>query len=168
MIEVAQLTVRQGTFALSGIAFAVPAGCYAVLMGKSGCGKTTILESLAGLRTIEMGTIRFVGREVARLPPAARGIGYVPQDGALFDTLTVRDNLGFALDVRGDSSAAIAKRVDELAAWLELAPLLDRRPHTLSGGEKQRVALGRALASRPPVLLLLRLQSRSNETAEAH
>ena len=154
MIEVAQLTVRQGTFALSEIAFAVPSGCYAVLMGKSGCGKTTVLESLAGLRTIESGTIRFAGREVAQLPPAARRVGYVPQDGALFDTMTVRDNLSFALDVRGDARPAIAKRVGELAAWLELVPLLDRRPHNLSGGEKQRVALGRALASRPPVLLL--------------
>lgn len=154
MIEVADLAVRQGKFALSGIAFVVPAGSYAVLMGKSGCGKTTILESLAGLRPITAGAIRFAGRDVAQLPPAARHVGFVPQDGALFDTMTVRDNLGFSLDVRGDARAAIAKRVEELAGWLELSHLLDRRPHNLSGGEKQRVALGRALASRPPVLLL--------------
>ena len=154
MIEVANLTVRQGRFALTHLAFAVPAGRYAVLMGKSGCGKTTILESLAGLRQIESGSIQFASREVAQLPPAARHVGYVPQDGALFDTMTVRQNLGFALDVRGDARADIAKRVEELAGGLELTPLLDRRPHNLSGGEKQRVALGRALASRPPVLLL--------------
>ena len=154
MIEVANLAVRQGAFALAGIAFAVPVGRYAVLMGKSGCGKTTILEALAGLRSIAAGTIRFADREVTQLPPAARRVGYVPQDGALFDTMTVRDNLGFALDVRGDTRSAISKRVEELAGWLEVTHLLDRRPHNLSGGEKQRIALGRALASRPPVLLL--------------
>src|SRR5207302_2396916 len=110
--------------------------------------------ALAGLRAIEAGTIRLAGRDVTRLRPAARGVGYVPQDGALFDTMSVRDNLGFALDVRGDSRADIARRVEELASWLEVGHLLDRRPHNLSGGEKQRVALGRALAPRPPVLLL--------------
>ncbi len=154
MIEVADVAVRQGQFALNGISFAVPVGRYAVLMGKSGCGKTTILESLAGLRPIAAGSVRFAGRDVTQLPPSARHAGYVPQDGALFDTMTVRDNLGFALDVRGDARPAIAKRVEDLAGWLEVSHLLDRRPHNLSGGEKQRVALGRALASRPPVLLL--------------
>lgn len=98
--------------------------------------------------------VRRAGRDVTRLRPAARHVGYVPQDAALFTTRTVRENLGFALDVRGDSQPDIAKRVGELAAWLELGPLLERRPLTLSGGEKQRVALGRTLASRPPVLPL--------------
>jgi ABC-type sugar transport system ATPase subunit len=154
MIEVANLAVRQGKFALDGVSFAIPAGRYAVLMGKSGCGKTTILEAIAGLRSIASGSIHLADRDVTSLRPAARHVGYVPQDAALFTTMTVRDNLGFALDVRGDSQPEIAKRVEELAAWLELGPLLDRRPGTLSGGEKHRVALGRALASRPPVLLL--------------
>lgn len=154
MIEVAGLAVRQGGFALAGVSFAVPAGRYAVLMGASGCGKTTILEAVAGLRGVTAGAVRLAGRDVTRLPPAARRVGYVPQDGALFDTMSVRDNLGFALEVRGDPPAEVAERVDELAGWLELAPLLGRRPHRLSGGEKQRVALGRALAPRPPVLLL--------------
>jgi ABC-type sugar transport system ATPase subunit len=154
MIDVADLAVRQGKFALVGVSFAVPTGRYAVLMGRSGCGKTTILEALAGLRPVAGGTVRLAGRDVTALRPAARHVGYVPQDGALFTTMSVRDNLGFALHVRGDSRPDIAKRVAELADWLELAPLLDRRPGNLSGGEKHRVALGRALASRPPVLLL--------------
>ena len=154
MIEVINLAVRQGKFALADTSFTVSGGEYAVLMGKSGCGKTTILEAIAGLRPLERGSIRLAGREVTQLRPADRRIGYVPQDGALFNTMSVRDNLGFALDVRGEARSAIAKRVEELAAWLELAHLLDRRPGNLSGGEKQRVALGRALASRPPVLLL--------------
>ena len=154
MIEIRDLAVRQGKFALAGVSFAVPAGRYAVLMGKSGCGKTTMLEALSGLRLVESGTISFAGRDVTNLRPMARHIGYVPQDGALFTTMTVRENLGFALEVRGDSRVVIEKRVSELAGWLEVTHLLDRKPYFLSGGEKQRVALGRALASHPPVLLL--------------
>ncbi len=154
MIEVSELSVRQGTFALAGVSFTVATGQYAVLMGKSGCGKTTILEAIAGLRPIASGAIRLADRDVTRLRPAARHVGYVPQDAALFTTMTVRDNLGFALDVCGEAPTGIASRVEELAEWLELRHLLACWPHTLSGGEKQRVALGRALASRPPVLLL--------------
>jgi ABC-type sugar transport system ATPase subunit len=154
MIEITNLAVRQGKFALADIALAVPAGQYAVLMGKSGCGKTTILEAVAGLRRIENGMIVLAGREVTHLRPMDRHIGYVPQDGVLFSTMTVREHLAFALEVRGDPRKEIENRVAELAGWLEVSHLLDRRPQFLSGGEKQRVALGRALASHPPVLLL--------------
>jgi molybdate/tungstate transport system ATP-binding protein len=154
VIAVANLTIRQGAFSLTGLSFIVPANRYAVLMGPSGCGKTTILEAIAGLRSITSGTIRLASRDVTRLRPADRNIGYVPQDGALFPTMTVRDNLGFALSIRGAPTADISQRTNELAKWLNLTSLLDRHPHNLSGGEKQRVALGRALASRPPVLLL--------------
>ena len=154
MIDIQNLSVRQGKFALASVSLAVPQGHYAALMGKSGCGKTTVLETVAGLRTPAGGAIVLAGRDVTRLTPAERHIGYVPQDGVLFSTMTVRDNIGFALAVRGDASADIAKRVAELAEWLEVAHLLDRKPHFLSGGENHRVALGRALASRPPVLLL--------------
>ncbi|HEY1187410.1 MAG TPA: ABC transporter ATP-binding protein [Gemmata sp.] len=154
MIQIQNLSIRQGTFALFGVSLVVPPERYAVLMGKSGCGKTTLLEAVAGLREPHTGTVTLAGRDVTRLRPAARHIGYVPQDGVLFSTMTVRQNIGFALAVRGASTNEIAKRVNELAEWLEVAHLLDRRPRFLSGGEKQRVALGRALASRPPVLLL--------------
>ena len=154
MIEIANLVVRQGKFTLAGVSLSVPTGHYGVLMGKSGCGKTTLLEAIAGLRSPVAGTISLAGRDVTRLRPCARHIGYVPQDGALFPTMTVRDNLGFALDIRGTPRTDVEKRVSELAKWLELTQLLHRKPGLLSGGEKQRVALGRALASRPPVLLL--------------
>lgn len=154
MISITNLSVRQGKFALAAVTLAVPTGKYAVLMGKSGCGKTTILEVIAGLRAAAAGAIELAGRNVTHLRPGSRGLGYVPQDGALFPTLSVRDNLGFALDVRGTGRNDIQKRIEELAGWLELGPLLDRMPARLSGGEKQRVALGRALAARPPVLLL--------------
>lgn len=154
MIDVANLCLRQGAFRLADIAFSVPRGKYALLMGKTGCGKTTILEAIAGLRAISSGRIVLNERDVTKLPPAQRDVGYVPQDAALFRTMTVRENLAFALTIRGQPAAVIAKRVAELADWLGVAHLLDRHPIGLSGGETQRVALGRALANHPPILLL--------------
>jgi ABC-type sugar transport system ATPase subunit len=154
MIELRNLTVRAGTFALHDIFLAVPSGQYAVLMGKTGSGKTTLLEAICGLRRIQAGEVWLAQREVTQLKPRDRGIGYVPQDAALFSTMTVRDHLAFALRVRRWSDAEIDQRVGELAELLDLRPLLDRRPQGLSGGETQRVALGRALACRPQILCL--------------
>ncbi len=154
MIALEGLTVRAGGFRLEGVALEIPPGAYGVLMGKTGCGKTTILEAICGLRSVESGTIRLGGRDVTGLPPGERGIGYVPQDRALFRTMTVRQHLGFALSVRGLERAVVARRVGELAPLLGLEPLLDRKPQGLSGGEAARVALGRALASGPETLVL--------------
>lgn len=154
MIAVTDLTVRQGQFALSGVTFTVPAGAYAVLMGPTGSGKTTLLECVAGLRRPTTGTITLADRDVTPLPPASRNVGYVPQDGALFPHLTVRDNISFGLIVRRKPTSEVEERVSELADRLGVRYLLDRRGVGLSGGEAQRVALGRAVAFRPPVLLL--------------
>jgi len=154
VIAVEGLSVRQGAFGLNGVTFAVPAGAYAVLMGRTGSGKTTILEAVAGLRRVAAGRVTLAGRDVTTLPPAARDVGYVPQDAVLFKTMTVRANLAFALTVRHTPVAEVDARVNELAVPLGLTHLLDRRAVGLSGGEAQRVALGRALAFRPAVLLL--------------
>ena len=154
MIAVEGLSVRAGAFAVEGISFAVGTGEYAVLMGRTGCGKTTLLEAVCGLKRVRGGRVRLLGRDVTDLPPADRGVGYVPQDLALFPTMTVRDHLGFALEVRRWDPVAAARRIAELTELLGLGRLLDRRPPGLSGGEAQRVALGRALAFRPAVLLL--------------
>lgn len=154
MIAVEGLSVRQGGFALDGVTFSVPAGAYAVLMGRTGSGKTTVLEAIAGIRRPTSGRVMLGGRDVTAFPPAARNVGYVPQDGVLFKTMTVRENLAFALTVRHSPSAEVESRVAELAGRLGLTDLLDRLAVGLSGGEAQRVALGRALAFRPPVLLL--------------
>jgi molybdate/tungstate transport system ATP-binding protein len=154
MIAVENLSLRAGAFHLDGVSFAVAAGEYAVLMGKTGSGKTTILEAICGLKTVRAGRILLHGRDVTGLRPADRHVGYVPQDLALFPTLNVRDHLAFALDVRGWDREAIGRRVGELSDMLGLGGLLDRRPDGLSGGEAQRVALGRALSFRPRVLLL--------------
>ncbi len=154
MISVENLAVRSGQFSLNGISFAIPTGQYGFLMGKTGTGKTTILEAICGLKPVSAGRICLMGKEVTRLKPALRGIGYVPQDGALFPSMSVRDHLAFALAIRRCAPAAIEQRVRELAAMLDLEKLLPRGPRGLSGGEAQRVALGRALAGHPQVLCL--------------
>jgi len=154
MISVRGLSIFAGAFRLEGASFDVPAGAYAVLMGRTGTGKTSILEAIAGLRPIAAGVIRLGERDVTALRPAARGVAYVPQDRALFGTMTVREHLAFALVIRKVAEAAIEARVAELAEWLRLGELLERRPAGLSGGEAQRVALGRALSYRPDILLL--------------
>lgn len=154
MIEVRDLTIRCGRFSLEGVSFEVEAGEYAALMGKTGSGKTTLIEAICGLRPIISGQISLNGRDVTRLKPAQREVGYVPQDGALFSTMTVRQHLGFALMIRKRKKAEIERRVAELTELLGLKHLLNRLPAGLSGGESQRVALGRALSASPGVLCL--------------
>jgi ABC-type sugar transport system ATPase subunit len=151
MIELRGVGVRAGRFELKNVSLTVRAGEYVALMGRSGQGKTTLLEVLCGLRRVSAGSVWLNGRCVTQEPPAARGVGYVPQDLALFPTMTVREHLEFALRLR---RTATEPRVPELAARLEISGLLDRNIRQLSGGEAQRVALGRALSFRPAVLLL--------------
>ncbi len=154
MIEFRDIAIQQGRFTLSDLSFSIPEGAYAVLMGPTGCGKTTLLEILCGLRPPLRGALWMDGKNVTRLAPGARQIGYVPQDQALFPHLRVGEQLAFALEVRRWSAEKIADRVRELAGRLGIAHLLDRDPSHLSGGEAQRVALGRALAARPRILCL--------------
>jgi ABC-type sugar transport system ATPase subunit len=136
------------------VSFTVPQGSYAVLMGRSGSGKTSLLELLCGLRFPSSGAIWIGDREITNLTPGERGIGYVPQDGALFPTMTVRENIEFALRIRGESGPGSRAAVESLAERLGIAGVLDRKPQHLSGGERQRVALARALAATPTVLVL--------------
>lgn len=154
VIVVENLSLRQGDFAIEGVGFSIPRGQYAVVMGKTGSGKTSLLEAICGLRPIQTGVIRLMNREVQALRPALRGIGYVPQDGALFTTMTVRDHLEFSLKLRKWPAKKIEDRVDELAQLLGIPHLLSRYPRGLSGGESQRVSLGRALAAHPGILCL--------------
>jgi molybdate/tungstate transport system ATP-binding protein len=154
MISVTRLSLRAGAFSVDDLSFEVPTAEYAVLMGRTGTGKTTLLEAICGLKPVYAGTIRLLSVDVTHLRPAERGVGYVPQDLALFPTHTVREHLSFALEVRRWPQSAIDRRVAELAELLGIQLLLERRPLGLSGGESQRVALGRALAFRPGILLL--------------
>ena len=154
MIRVEALSISVGTFRLSDISFEIPAGQYGVLMGKTGCGKTALLETICGLRRCVSGRIVLAERDVTARKAAERGIGYVPQDAALFPTMTVYEHLAFALRIRNWTKDVIETRVGELSELLGLGHLLKRKPQGLSGGESQRVALGRALSFRPPILCL--------------
>ena len=154
MIRVENLCIKLGDFELSDVNFAIPQSAYAVMMGRTGSGKTTLLECICGLRSIDSGAIYLGDRNVTKLKPAERGIGYVPQDRALFPTMTVREHLAFALTIRGWSADRIASRTSQMAELLEIDHLLNRWPQGLSGGESQRVALGRALSFQPQILIL--------------
>ena len=154
LIHINHVTLQAGDFRLENVSFQVPTGDYCVLMGKTGCGKTTVLEAVAGLKQVESGQITLSQKDVTTLHPRARNVGYMPQDGALFNTMSVSQNLSFALQIRNQDRQRMQKRVDELATMLEITPLLKRQIHGLSGGERQRVALGRALSFRPTTLLL--------------
>ncbi|MFB3789276.1 MAG: ABC transporter ATP-binding protein [bacterium] len=154
MIVIQDLSHRIGTFRLDNVSLEIPTGQYVVLMGKTGSGKTTLLEILCGLKPVQSGRVVLMDQDMTHAKPARRGIGYVPQDGALFPSMTIHDHLAFALRVRKWDKSAIEERVNELAKVLGITHLLGRRPAGLSGGEAQRAALGRALAFHPRVLLL--------------
>ena len=154
VIDIKDLCIEQGSFELRDLDLRIETGRYVVLMGCSGCGKTTIMEVICGLRRHKSGRIRLADTDVTRLRPGERSIGYVPQDGALFPTMTVREQVGFALRIRRYPEQQILERVHELADLLGIKHLLARKPFGLSGGETQRVAIGRALAVRPSILCL--------------
>lgn len=154
MLQLENVTIEAGDFRLAGVSLSAPAGGYAVLMGATGSGKTSLIEAICGLRPAASGRVLLGGRDVTALPVAARRIGYVPQDCVVFPKMTVRENLAFAMMVRGQTTQQRAAKTGELAERLAIAHLLDRKAVGLSGGEAQRVALGRALAVSPEALLL--------------
>jgi multiple sugar transport system ATP-binding protein len=154
-VSLAGLTKRFGSdaVALDGLTLDVEPGEFLVLLGPSGCGKTTVLRLVAGLEEPSAGDIAIDGVRVNDLPPKDRDVAMVFQNYALYPHLTVRENLAFPLAMRRTPKAEARRRVDEVAAALELTPLLARRPAQLSGGERQRVALGRAIVRQPKVFL---------------
>ncbi len=154
MIELCNVAMQTGDFELRNINLTIPSGTYAALMGRTGCGKTSLLEAVCGLRRVSAGLVRIDTVDVTNWSPADRGIGYVPQDLALFPTFTVAEHLQFAMRIRNWTRSEIADRTAELASVLSIEHLLQRRIQGLSGGESQRTALGRALSFRPSVLLL--------------
>jgi len=154
MIDLHNLSLQAGSFSLQKINLQIPAGAYAVLMGGTGQGKTSLLEVICGLKPVMSGSVRLAGQDVTRWKPADRGIGYVPQDLALFPTISVRGHLEFALMLRNWSTIAKHERVAQLAGMLGIEHLLSRSVQHLSGGEAQRVAIGRAISFEPRVLLM--------------
>jgi molybdate/tungstate transport system ATP-binding protein len=155
MIQLENLCLRNGSFELNDLSATIASGSYGILMGRTGCGKTTILEAICGLQPhVKSGIIRLNDSDVTLLKPAERGIGYVPQDSALFETMSIFENVAFSLRLRKWIESDIKERVHELAKLMAITKLLDRRPFGLSGGEAKRVALARALAASPNVLCL--------------
>src|SRR5437764_4443629 len=138
---------------LHGVSIPIEDGAFVVLVGPSGCGKSTLLRMLAGLENITSGTISIGDRVVNNVQPKERDIAMVFQNYALYPHMTVADNMGFSLKLRGASAAEISKGVKRAAEILALTPLLDRYPRQLSGGQRQRVAMGRAIVRDPQVFL---------------
>jgi len=166
-----------GHVAARGVNLAIADGEFMVLVGPSGCGKSTALRMIAGLETPSEGRVVIGDRDVTELPPQDRDIAMVFQSYALYPHMTVRENLGFGLRMRGVAAAAIATRVEGAAKALGLDTVLDRKPGQLSGGQRQRVALGRAIVREPLAFLFdeplsnldakLRLETRA-ELARLH
>jgi multiple sugar transport system ATP-binding protein len=143
-----------GVRAVDNVDLTIADGEFMVLVGPSGCGKTTLLRSIGGLETITAGRILIDGRDVTKAQPAQRDLAMVFQNYALYPHMTVRENLGYALRVRKLKKAEVRRRVEETAKLLGLEGLLDRRPRALSGGQMQRVAMGRALVREPTAFLM--------------
>jgi spermidine/putrescine ABC transporter ATP-binding subunit len=150
-----QVTKRYGdTFAVRGLDVDIREGEFLTLLGPSGCGKTTTLRMIAGFVLPSSGTVHLGDEDVTRVPPNKRGIGMVFQDYALFPHMTIGENIAFGLTERRIDKAAINRRVKELLNLVQLADVESRYPPELSGGQQQRIAVARAVAYSPRVLLM--------------
>jgi iron(III) transport system ATP-binding protein len=154
-LNVQNLTKQFGEFvALSDVSFAVQAHEFVCLLGPSGCGKTTLLRIIAGLTDADAGSISLEGNNLVGLPARQRGFGIVFQSYSLFPNMTVSENIGYGLKIRASDKASIAARVSELLDIIKLPDVAERYPWQLSGGQQQRIALARAIAVDPRLLLL--------------
>ena len=154
MIQVKNLCVALGDFQLQDINLTVDEGEYFIVLGPTGAGKTVLLESIAGLYPVKSGQIWLRGKEVTSLEPEKRNISIVYQDHALFPHLSAAENILFGLKIHRRPKQELVKVLDWLSDLLGIAHIMDRSPDTLSGGERQKVALARALSTKPEVLLL--------------
>ena len=152
MIRLEGITVQVGSFTLDEVSLVVPSGGYGLIIGPTGSGKTTLLEAIAGHEPLRRGRIALRDEDVTTAAPEARRVGFVYQHYHLFPHLTVGENIGYGL--RREAPDARTGRIRDLAETLGLVPLLSRSVRGLSGGEQQRIALARALAPRPNILLL--------------
>jgi ABC-type Fe3+/spermidine/putrescine transport system ATPase subunit len=154
MIEIKNLSLRLGEFHLRHVDLKVEQGSYFVILGPTGAGKTVLVECIAGVEKPDEGEIWIDGVNITDFLPEDRNIGYMPQDYTLFPNMTVESNISFGLRIKKVPRDAINERVRELAGLLDISHLMHRYPLKLSGGEKQRVSLARALATKPTALLL--------------
>lgn len=153
-VNIQNLNIDLGSFHLQDITLDIRAGDYFIVLGPTGSGKTVLLETIAGLYRPRAGRILLDGEDVTTLPPEKRGVGFVYQHYALFPHLSVAENIAFGLKMQGVSEKERQNRSREMAEMLKIDHLLARKPQKLSGGEKQRAALARALVISPRLLLL--------------
>lgn len=154
MIQIDNVSIHLGEFDLRNIRLQIHEGEYFVLLGPTGAGKSVLLECIAGIYAPDSGRVLIGGQDVTRLYPEERNVGYVPQDYALFPNMTVQQNLAYGLKARKRNPPDIREKVAAMMEELGIVHLQNRLPLFLSGGEKQRVALGRALITQPGILLL--------------
>lgn len=154
MLSCKEVEYSVGRFRLRPFSLELEKGEYCALLGPSGSGKTVILELIAGLRRVHKGRIMIEGKDYTREPPQKRPVGILFQDYALFPHMNVYDNIAYALKISGMTKPDIFRTIQTSVHELDIVHLLDRFPDTLSGGEKQRVALARTLMTHPSVLLL--------------
>ena len=153
-VELINVTKRFGENTIvEGISLSAAAGEFIVLVGASGCGKSTILRMIAGLESVTRGQIMIKGRDVTQVRPDERDIAMVFQNYALYPHMSVAENMSFALTLTRAPKDEIKRRVGEAARILGIEQLLDRKPKALSGGQRQRVAMGRAIVREPSVFL---------------
>ena len=153
-LEIDQLHKNYGSVeVLKDINISIEQGGFLVLVGPSGCGKSTLLYTIAGLEAVTHGEIRIDGRAVNNLLPSKRDIAMVFQSYALYPTMSVAENIGFGMEMRGVPKAERGRAIAEVAKTLQIEHLLSRRPAQLSGGQRQRVAMGRALVRDPKLFL---------------
>jgi multiple sugar transport system ATP-binding protein len=138
---------------IKGIDLSIARGQFTVFVGPSGCGKSTLLRLIAGLETLDAGSIALDGRDITRLPSAQRDLAMVFQSYALYPHMTVAENMSFSLRLAKADPAVIKKKVDRAAEILNLGPYLHRLPREMSGGQRQRVAIGRAIVREPKIFL---------------
>ena len=153
-IDITDVAFRIGKFSMESLSVNIRKGEYFVLTGPNGSGKTLLIKLIAGLYRPLAGDITVFDRPVGHLPPWRRNIGYVPQDGILFPNRNVRRNIEFGLEVRRMPKERIKTEVDKIVSMMNLSHLLDRMPQGLSGGERQKVSLARAMVFQPSILLL--------------
>lgn len=154
MLRIDKVSLTVGDFSMQEASLEVPEAEYFVLMGRTGSGKSLLMKSIAGLVCVDSGNIYLGDKDITNLEPRFRNIGYIPQDSGLFPHMNVLNNIIFPLRARGMSKANASIAITEVVDAIGIQHLLVRTVTNLSGGEKQKVALARALAYKPELLLL--------------
>jgi len=154
MINVRDVVISSGDFKLKDISFQIAEGKCLALMGPSGAGKSTIMEAICGLRELVSGEIVIDGENVSSYPPSQRSVGLVPQDNALFPSMSVEEQICYGPRIRQWSEERITEKLKNISEPLGITHLLKRSIYRLSGGEAKRVAIARALAYEPKLLCL--------------